>query len=311
MVRTAVLMATYNGQDFIEEQLDSIRNQTLKPDYVLLRDDGSTDKTIEVVNTYILKHNLNNWSIQKNEKNLGWRLNFRQLLLDSLPLAVDYIFFSDQDDIWYLDKNDKQVSIMETHPFVDVLSADVDIKLMSEEATYPNQFRFDAKAELTQYPLDFSYHNYRQGWTFCIRKSFVEQVMKYYQEGLMLSHDNLMTGISGLLGTGYNYNYPVGLHKRHGGNASGHLLNIHSTHSRHISELKLVVSYFTIARGVLVEDQHKNLNRLNEYYQFNVERLENAENRKLFSTLKQTIIKGQYYDSFSNRIRDLIFIFKK
>ena len=53
MVKTAVLMATYNGQGFIHDQLDSIRNQTLRPDYVLMRDDGSTDDTVKDVEDYI------------------------------------------------------------------------------------------------------------------------------------------------------------------------------------------------------------------------------------------------------------------
>ncbi|MCC9882242.1 glycosyltransferase, partial [Streptococcus agalactiae] len=98
MVKTAVLMATYNGEKFISEQLDSIRQQTLKPDYVLLRDDCSTDETVNVVNNYIAKHELEGWKIVKNDKNLGWRLNFRQLLIDVLAYEVDYVFFSDQDD---------------------------------------------------------------------------------------------------------------------------------------------------------------------------------------------------------------------
>ncbi|MDT2730991.1 glycosyltransferase [Streptococcus parauberis] len=311
MVKTAVLMATYNGQNFIEEQLDSIRNQTLSPDYVLMRDDGSSDKTIEVVNNYINRYNLSGWLIQRNEKNLGWRLNFRQLLIDYQPLDADFVFFSDQDDIWYLDKNERQVEIMENHPEIDLLSADIDIKLMSEDATEPQNYNFNDEKELSKYPLNFSYHNYRQGWTFCIRKELINLIMPYYKEGLILSHDNLMTGISCLIGKGFNYNRPVGVHKRHGGNASGNLLNMRSTNQRHISELKLVMSYYTIAKAVLTELNHTNKNKIEDYFEFNVERLKNAKQRRLFATIKQVLLFGPYYDSFSNRIRDLIFIFKK
>lgn len=311
MVKTAVLMATYNGQNFIEEQLDSIRNQTLSPDYVLMRDDGSSDKTIEVVNNYINRYNLSGWLIQRNEKNLGWRLNFRQLLIDCQPLDADFVFFSDQDDIWYLDKNERQVEIMENHLEIDLLSADIDIKLMSEDATEPQNYNFNDEKELSKYPLNFSYHNYRQGWTFCIRKELINLIMPYYKEGLILSHDNLMTGISCLIGKGFNYNRPVGVHKRHGGNASGNLLNMRSTNQRHISELKLVMSYYTIAKAVLTELNHTNKNKIEDYFEFNVERLKNAKQRRLFATIKQVLLFGPYYDSFSNRIRDLIFIFKK
>ncbi|MCC9850325.1 glycosyltransferase family 2 protein, partial [Streptococcus agalactiae] len=115
-------------------------------------------------------------------KNLGWRLNFRQLLIDVLAYEVDYVFFSDQDDTWYHHKNKMQVDIMEERQDINLLSADIDIKKLSEEATIPNNFKFNGEETISKYPLDFSYHNYRQGWTFCLRKSFVDQVMTFYSD---------------------------------------------------------------------------------------------------------------------------------
>ena len=55
---TAVAVALYNGARFIEEQLDSIRNQTLCPDKVVLCDDGSKDNTVHIVREYIEKFNV-------------------------------------------------------------------------------------------------------------------------------------------------------------------------------------------------------------------------------------------------------------
>ncbi|WP_221912633.1 glycosyltransferase [Streptococcus halichoeri] len=312
MVKTAVLMATYNGQAFILSQLDSIRRQTLQPDYVLMRDDGSTDQTVALVTDYITRHQLTGWSITRNSKNLGWRLNFRQLMSDATELDVDYIFFSDQDDTWYADKNQLQVQMMQKHPQIDLLSADIDIETIGDAATVPHNYQFaDSQALLSKYPLDYTYHNYRQGWTFCMRHSFLKTIIKHYSKDLVVSHDNLTTGIAGLLGTGYNLNQAVGLHRRHGGNASGHLLNIHSTHARQIYELNLVLGYFTIAKAVLHEKQSKKEARITQYYHFYQQRLENARSRHLWKTLQQMCFEGEYYDTFSNRIRDLIFIFKK
>lgn len=312
MVKTAVLMATYNGSQFIEKQLDSIRNQSLVPDYVIMRDDCSTDSTIEVIENYIVKHGLSGWSIKKNNVNLGWRLNFRQLLLDVVPFDTDYVFFSDQDDIWYFDKNEKQVGIMEENVSIDLLSADIDIEVVGEEVTIPNNFIFEDKSNLiSQYPKDFTYHNYRQGWTFCIRKTFVDQVIKYYSEGLITSHDNLMAGISGLLGTGYNYNQSVGLHIRHGANASGNLLGLNSNHARHVADLKIVKSYYQVLVPVLQNKESGDLPLAQEYLNFYHKRLENAVQKKFFATLKQIVTEGSYYDSITNRIRDAIFLFKK
>ncbi|HEO3181286.1 TPA: glycosyltransferase [Streptococcus agalactiae] len=310
MVKTAVLMATYNGQGFIHDQLDSIRNQTLRPDYVLMRDDGSTDDTVKVVEDYIKEHRLDGWSITSNDKNLGWRLNFRQLLLDAKRLSVDYLFFSDQDDTWYHHKNKMQVDIMEERQDINLLSADIDIKKLSEEATIPNNFKFNGEETISKYPLDFSYHNYRQGWTFCLRKSFVDQVMTFYSDNLILSHDNLFAGISGVIGSGYNLNRSVGEHKRHAENASGNILNMSSSYERHLQELYFVLNYYIILVPFLEKSSSSQLREAKAYLDFNQQRYKNAQNKDFVAILKQMMTKKRFYDSFSNRIRDLVFLLK-
>lgn len=74
-------MASYNGADFILEQLDSIINQTRKVDEIIICDDGSSDNTFDVVTDYIKNNQLENLiTLVKNEKNLGYASNFlRQL----------------------------------------------------------------------------------------------------------------------------------------------------------------------------------------------------------------------------------------
>lgn len=312
MVKTAVLMATYNGESFITDQLNSIRQQTLAPDYVLMRDDCSKDHTVQVVEDYIKYYQLDNWSITTNETNLNWRLNFRELLKDSRQLDVDYLFFSDQDDIWYLDKNQSQVNVMEKNNNITVLSADIDVETIGSDATIPSVFRFDdANEEISKYPEDMTYHNYRQGWTFCIRKNFADLVIDNYQDNHVLSHDNLMTGISGVLGSGYNLNRPVGLHKRHGENASGNLLNIKSSRNHHLQDLTHVASYYQILLAILEQKNHKNSDLASVYRDFALERLENAKKRDWMATIKQVLTQKKYYDNFSNRMRDLVFLTKK
>lgn len=93
-----VLMSTYNGEKFIREQIDSILNQKEVEVSLLVRDDGSTDSTLDILEEYqsdgLLKY-------YKSE-NLGAAKSFMQLLYDA-P-ASDYYAFSDQDDYWEKDK---------------------------------------------------------------------------------------------------------------------------------------------------------------------------------------------------------------
>ena len=74
---TSVVMATYNGEKNILEQLDSLLSQTKKINEVLICDDCSTDNTVDIISSFIEKNNLSStWHLKINEKNLGWRKKF-------------------------------------------------------------------------------------------------------------------------------------------------------------------------------------------------------------------------------------------
>ena len=95
MSKISVAMTTYNGEKYIEKQLESLRLQTRKIDEVIICDDRSKDNTEKVVTDYINKYNLTGWKFIVNEKNLGFIENFKK----SMRLTTgDYIFLADQDD---------------------------------------------------------------------------------------------------------------------------------------------------------------------------------------------------------------------
>ena len=115
----SVAIALYNGEKFIEKQLDTIRLQTVKPDQVVMCDDCSKDNTFKVVEEYINRHSLqDSWKIYKNEQNLGYAKNFYHAmeLCDS-----DLIYMCDQDDIWKPDKIEKMNMVMENNSHISLL----------------------------------------------------------------------------------------------------------------------------------------------------------------------------------------------
>jgi glycosyltransferase involved in cell wall biosynthesis len=77
------------GKKFILKQLDSILNQTLKPDEVIIRDDCSTDNTCKIIKNFINNNELDNWFFEINSCNEGYKKNFKKLL--SLARG-DFIF---------------------------------------------------------------------------------------------------------------------------------------------------------------------------------------------------------------------------
>ena len=106
----SVVMATYCGERYIIEQLDSIVCQLGVGDEIIICDDCSSDNTVAVIRDYITQKHLENIiHITINEKNLGFQNNFNK----AMKLAQnEYIFFSDQDDVWLDTKIADMVKIM-------------------------------------------------------------------------------------------------------------------------------------------------------------------------------------------------------
>lgn len=98
MEKIQVLMSTYNGERFLREQLDSIFAQKGVEVSMLVRDDGSTDSTVDILREYEEKHNLK-WYTGEN---LGSAKSFMDAIYKSDECP--YYAFADQDDIWDDDK---------------------------------------------------------------------------------------------------------------------------------------------------------------------------------------------------------------
>ncbi len=98
-MKISVCMATYNGEKFLKEQLDSILPQLSDEDEVIISDDGSTDATLQILESYKDKRIHLYHSTHKN-----LIFNFENALQRA---TGDLIFLCDQDDIWFDDKVEK------------------------------------------------------------------------------------------------------------------------------------------------------------------------------------------------------------
>lgn len=106
----SVVMATYNGEKYIKEQLDSILAQTYPIYELIIQDDCSTDSTPAICREYEAKYPCVHF--HENEHNLGFNLNFQTA---SMRATGDFVALSDQDDIWFKDKIAKQVATIGNH----------------------------------------------------------------------------------------------------------------------------------------------------------------------------------------------------
>lgn len=121
MITSTVVLAMYNGEKYIIEQLNSILNQTHLPEYVIIADDGSTDHSCQLVKDFIVKNGLQDrWVCKKNDHNLGYADNFWYAANE---VHTDVFLFCDQDDIWDPEKIETMVGVMEQNPQIMVLGS--------------------------------------------------------------------------------------------------------------------------------------------------------------------------------------------
>ena len=111
-MKVSVAMCTYNGEKYIEEQLNSILHQTKKIDEIIICDDGSKDKTLEICNKILESSNVE-YILKLNKNNLGFAKNFYQAIK---LCSGDIIFFCDQDDIWKENKVDLMCQVFDNDP---------------------------------------------------------------------------------------------------------------------------------------------------------------------------------------------------
>ena len=96
--KVAVVMSTYNGEKYLKEQIDSILNQTYKNIVIVIRDDGSKDGSVNIIEEYMKEND--NIILHKGE-NIGFVNSFFNILG---YVDADYYAYADQDDIWLPEK---------------------------------------------------------------------------------------------------------------------------------------------------------------------------------------------------------------
>lgn len=100
-MKVSILMATYNGETYLEEQIESILSQTFKSWFLYIRDDGSYDHTLKIINKYVSLYPNKIILVNDKTKHLGAAESFMRLLR---YVESDCYMFCDQDDIWLPNK---------------------------------------------------------------------------------------------------------------------------------------------------------------------------------------------------------------
>jgi len=292
----SVVLSSYNGEKYIEDQLLSLLNQTRPPDEVLIVDDCSQDSTVQIITNFIDCNGLANWSIRKNEKNVGWRENFRSILLEA---SGEYVFPCDQDDIWHPDKIRTMLEIAQGDNTIDVLACTV--KPFYEQGA--SQTRADRSnrngstgATVYKHPLNGQLlHVRRPGCAYCVRRDFIHTLKPYWNTNY--PYDGLLFRLAAFKGSLWLLDRQLVDYRRHSGNAVGRDRVNLTTRMKQIGaffdDLDLLES-FAREHGFL-DDEHAKLLAAERKWQ--LARLDYLLGKNRLTNLARMIAGGKMYAS--------------
>lgn len=257
-MKISVALCTYNGEKFLSYQIDSILEQTISIDEIIVCDDGSTDSTIKILNSYKEKYPAL-FKIHINKKNLRSVKNFEKAI--SL-CENDLIFLSDQDDIWVHNKvelilrvfeNDENISVICTNGF----GIDEQGKLLDVVCTW------DTIEIVRQKDFIFDYYNilnlvdnFCTGATMAIRKNIKKDIFPFpIKDGL--HHDKWISLVATLKNKFYFLNEKLIYYRSHPSQQVGNVFYDKK-------DKDLIVNYFSIERQKKSFSDYKRL--LKKFY---------------------------------------------
>lgn len=195
-----VLLATYNGEKYIKEQIESILSQTYKNIKLIISDDCSSDKTVEILKEYEKKDNRIELYIQK--ENLGVVKNIEFLLN---KVENELYMLSDQDDIWLPEKIEKSVLKLKSEK-ADLVFGDLEVVDKELKTIYPSFGDFMLLSKkinkyIDSYRMNYLY-NCVTGCTIISKKEFIKKILPLPTKSKYLLHDHwiaLMVSLNGKL----------------------------------------------------------------------------------------------------------------
>ncbi|HEO5282085.1 TPA: glycosyltransferase family 2 protein [Streptococcus agalactiae] len=215
-MKVNILMATYNGEKFLAQQIESIQKQTFKEWNLLIRDDGSSDRTCDIIRNFTAKDSRIRFINENEHHNLGVIKSFFTLVNYEV---ADFYFFSDQDDVWLPEKLSVSLEAAK-HKASDVpLLVYTDLKVVNQELNILQDSMIRAQShhanttllpELTE--------NTVTGGTMMINHALAE---KWFTPNDILMHDWFLALLAASLGEIIYLDLPTQLYRQHDNNVLG------------------------------------------------------------------------------------------
>ena len=229
-MKVSIAMATFNGGQYLQEQLDSFVNQTRLPEELIITDDCSTDKTIAIIKKFSEIAPFPVFFYQ-NDKTLGYAGNFNRAL--SLT-SGDIVFLSDQDDVWFPEKIERITELAQSSSALVIMNdaALTDANLNDTRLTKIGQIRSGGLND-SAFVMGCCAAVKRDLLTLCL------PILEGYR-----AHDVWIVRIAEGMGRKYVFNDVLQYYRRHGKNSSNFIANRTkkvTNWTRLISDLKILI----------------------------------------------------------------------
>lgn len=229
--RLAILLSTYNGEEFLDEQLDSILDQSVKDIVIVVRDDGSSDETTAVLARYEKKYFEKFCLLPSDNQNLGAKGSFaclmRYVLENKQALGLDraYMMFADQDDIWVPQKAEYefqrllQIEQRESSQIPALVHSDLEVidrhgKCIAESFIAYQGLKID-RGDLVNLALS----NLVTGCTAVINEELANKALPIPNDAIM--HDWWLAVTAAAFGAREYIDQPLVRYRQHDANAIG------------------------------------------------------------------------------------------
>lgn len=251
----SILLSTYNGEKYFKGQLNSLFSQTYQEFKILVRDDGSSDNTVSIVNEYEKLYPEKIKLIQDNFGNLGSSKSFMKLLEYS---DSEYIMFCDQDDVWLLDKIElslQKIKEFENETKIDIpLLVFTDLHVVDESLKIIENSFWKYQKLIPNTAKNWKKlvaQNVITGCTIIMNKKAKEVSLPFTLD--MMIHDQWIGVNVAKYGKIESLNEQTILYRQHGNNVAG----AHSYGLKYISsklmQIKKILNYFQQASNYFKE----------------------------------------------------------
>lgn len=243
MSKVSVCIASHNGEKYIKEQLKSILAQIKLDDEVIISDDGSTDNSIDIIKSFndprVKLLYLNHLECKKKnnyESNLEKIYsNFKNAIHHS---TGEYIFLSDQDDIWF---DNKYLTVMREFEKKNILLVVHDALILTENSEVNSRSNFALTSTPNDSFLNILMHNPYLGCCMAINRKLI--TLAFSRKKIVIPHDTWLAALSSLL-------YPKSIsvitnplmyHRVHEANASFFLKSENSVYFKFIYRIRILL----------------------------------------------------------------------